>query len=244
MDFNVRKLLAQAKSAPRTLKIIVAVAAVDLVVLLLAAFTLEDQVDARVAQIEQARADLAALHTKVETTRKEIGRLPELRQKYDAAMSDGVLADQDRQKLIERAQQVGERHRVSDLHYKLNPQQSAPGATPAFAIVTTPVTLASNSLIDSDTLEFWDEILLNLQSHYQIDKMSIERTDADMTTVLANLRSGRPANMVKSQLEFRWVSMRKVAAAGGPGPAKAASASPAASPMKAAEADTPGDRAR
>jgi len=238
MALNPRQLIEQAKAAPRALKIIAVVAAIDVVILLLAAFTLEDEVDARAAMVEQTKSDLVALRETVETTRREIGRLPELRQKYDAAMSDGVLADQDRQKMIGSAQEMGERHRLSDLHYKLDPQQSAPGATPALTLVTTPVSLTASALLDSDVLEFWDEILGNLQSHYQITKATFDRADADPPTMLANIRAGRPALLVKSELNFRWVSLRKVVAAAADAP-KAAASTPAPPMVKAAEADAP-----
>jgi hypothetical protein len=239
MDLDPRQLIAQAKALPRALKIVAAIAVVDLAILVLAAFTLEDEVDDRAARVDQAKSELVALRNKVETTRKQIGGLPELRKKYDAAMSDGVLADQDRQTLIGHAQDLGLQHRLSDLHYKLEPQKAEPGTTPAFSLVTTPVSLAANALLDSDLLEFWDEVLSNLQAHYQITKATLSRSEAEPQAVLDGIRSGRPIVLVKSELNFRWVSLRKVAPAVAAPAASATAPAPATAPVKAADAQAP-----
>ena len=236
MAIKPRELLDRAKQAPRTLKIIAVIAAIDVVVLALAALTLEDQVDERITTIEQRKSELAGIRARVEATRKEIANLPELRQRYDAAMADGVLSDQDRQKMIANAQQLQERHRLLDLHYRLEPQITTPGSSPAFTLVTTPVSFSQTAVIDSDIFEFWEELLGNLQSHYQITKATIDRADMSTQNALASIRNNHPVAMVKSELAFRWVSMRKVAStttapAAGAGNAAAA---PARQPVKAA----------
>jgi hypothetical protein len=232
MAIKPQDLIKYARTAPRVLKVIAIVAAVDLAILLLAALTLEDEVDDRVARAEQLKSELAGLRTKVETTRKEIARLPELRAKYDAAMADGVLSDQDRQKLVGHLQELVDRHRLSDLHYKLDAQQTTPGTATSYALVTTPVSLNLSGLLDSDVMEFWDEVFSGLQSHYQISKVTLERVDADSSTVLAAIRAGHPTALVRSELEFGWVSLRKPRASG------AAAATPAA-PAKTGMAAAP-----
>jgi len=241
MALNPRELIQYAKAAPRSLRVIAAVAAVDIIVLLLAAFTLEGEVDDRVAKIDQLRSELTGLRAKLETTRKEIARLPELRQKYDAAMSDGVLADQDRQKFVGHSQELADQHRLADLHYKLEAQETAPGMVSGYSLVTTPVSLSLSGLLDSDVLEYWDEILGNLQSHYQITKATLDREEMEPTAALDAIRAGRPAPLVKSELSFRWVSLHKTAAApaaastGANAPAAPVGASSAAPPAPATQ---------
>ena len=220
INIKPRELIQKVRVAPLALKIIAAVLAADFIFLLLAWLILEDAVDSRAAEVESLKADLAAARSKVDTVRKEVANLPELRKSYEAALADGVLADQDRQKMIGQAQERGDSHRISDLHYKLDPQVTAPLATQAFVLVTTPVYFNQTGALDSDVFEFWQELLGSLQAHYQITKATLERMDGNSVAKTAGaIRDGRPAAMVKSELDFRWISMRKVAPAA---PAKAA----------------------
>jgi len=209
MALTVSQVIGQAKSAPRALKVFAAIAAIDLIVLLFAALLLEDQVGNQTAQVEQLKAQLTAARAKVETTRKQIDRLPELRQLYDAAISDGVLADQDRLKFVSRAQDLAKQYRLSDLHYKLDPEDSTPLNPSAFHLVTTPIILTGAGLLDTDVLAFWEDLLGKLQAHYQVTKATLARSDTGSQEALGLIRQGQPVSLVKAELEFRWVSLRK-----------------------------------
>lgn len=228
---QVQQLLQTAKSAPRALKVIAAVAAVDIAILLFAAFLLEDDVDARIDRIAELRGQLSAQQQKISSTRKEIDRLPELRHSYDAAINSGVLADQDRLKLVELAQDLANQHRQFDLHYRLAPEIVEALAGSKFQLVSTEVTLTDGAALDGDVLAFWNEILKKSPAHYQITKFNISRLGQDTLPALTAIRSGRSGSMVKAELNFRWISLRQpIEATKLPETPKVADAAAAATP--------------
>lgn len=237
LPIQAQQLIEMAKGAPRALKIIAAVAALDIIILLFAAFSLEDDVDARIDHIAELRGQLSSQRKKIDSTRKEIDRLPELRRSYDAAINSGVLADQDRLKLVSLAQDLANQHRMIDLHYRLAPEEVAQLTGSKYRIVSTPVVLTNGAVLDSDVFSFWDEILDKSPAHYQVTKFLIERNAGDFKTTIAGMGPKHPVSLVKAELDFRWISLRPP-----PEMVKAADAGatpPAAAPTPAAAASTP-----
>jgi hypothetical protein len=208
MAVTVKDLIRRARTVPRVVKLIAAVLAADLVVLLIASSLLDDEVAARAGRIEDLRGQLAAVRQKIATTREQINRLPELRRSYDAAVADGVLASQDRLKLVSQSQTLGTQNHLSDLHYKLEAEVAAKVPDTKYALVTTPVTFAGGGLLDTDVLAFWAEALDNLQSRYEVVSASIDREPLAMKDLLAGIKTGRPIAAVKSELVFHWISLR------------------------------------
>lgn len=219
MAITVKQLTKQLKELPRAFRIVAAIVAVDIVVLGIAAFWLEVDVDDEAARVTQLQAELTAQRLKVGTTRKEIGRLPELRRLYDAAMSNGLLVEPDRLKLVDHVHGMGDRLHLTDVHYKLSPEEAMPNIKSKYQLVSTPVALANNALLDTDVFSFWQELLGGLQAHYQIAAASIERIGTDPDAAVVAIAAGRPVSLVKAELTFRWMSLRKVPDATKPGDA-------------------------
>lgn len=205
---NFQQMLQTAKDAPRVLKVIAIVAAIDVVVLLFAALLLEDDVDARIDQITELRGQLNAQHQKIQSTRKEIDRLPELRRSYDAAINSGVLVDQDRLKLVSMAQDLANQRRLIDLHYRLAPEEVVPLTGSKYRVVNTEVVLTDGAVIDSDVFAFWSDILDKIPAHYQVTKFSVTRLEGNVASAIAGIHSGRPVSLVKAELDFKWISLR------------------------------------
>lgn len=236
---QARQLLQTVRNAPRALKIIAMVAAIDAAVLIFAALSLEGDVDARIDRVAALHSQLNAQRQKIEATRKEIDRLPELRRSYDAAINSGVLADQDRLKLVSLAQDLANQHRLIDLHYRLSPEEVAQLTGSKYRLVSTEVALTDGAVVDGDVFQFWDEILDKSPAHYQVTKFTLQRLDADLNSAVASIRAGHPISLVKAELDFKWISLRqpveaiKAADAAGsppPKPATGANAVNAAAP--------------
>lgn len=231
---QIQQLIARAKRAPRGLQIIVALAVLDVFILLFAAFSLEGDVDERIDRIAALRIQLVAQRQKIDSTRKEIDRLPELRRSYDAAINSGVLADQDRLKLVSLAQDLANQHRLLDLHYRLAPEEVTQMSGSKYRLVSTAVVLTDGATIDSDVFSFWDDILEKSPAHYQVTKFQLQRMDGDVKAVAAGIRAKHSMPLVKAELDFKWISLRPPAEM-----VKAADAAATpASAVKAAASDT------
>ena len=209
MAVSVKRLVSQLRGLPRAFRIVAAVAVVDVVILIIGFLSLEVDVDDQATQITELKTQVAAQKQKVGTTRKEISRLPELRRLYDSAVADGLLAEPDRLKLVDRVHTMSDRYNLSDLHYKLTAEQVTPIAKSKFQLVATPVAFESVALLDTDVISFWQELLDGLQAHYQITKAVLERRNVDTNTVLELFAAGKPAALVTSELDFEWLSLRK-----------------------------------
>lgn len=235
---QIRQLIGFAKSAPRGLKILAIVAAIDVVVILLAALLLEGEVDDSAAELAALQGQLTAQEQTIEVTRKEIGRLPELRRLYDAAISSGVLADQDRLKLVSMAQELANQHRLLDLHYRLAPEQLTQLPGSQYRLVSTEVELTDGAILDADVFGFWDELLAKSPAHYQVTKFQLQRIGRDIKPTVAGILSGHPMPLVKAELDFKWISLRPPAdsPAAAAGSARTAQAAPSAGQPATAEA--------
>lgn len=229
MAIDVKTLIAQLRKAPRVIRVIAIVAAVDAVIILYALFSLADDVDQRVAKIDQLRTQLSEAQQKIEQTRKQIARLPELRKHYDAALANGVLAQQDRLKFVALAQDLAKDNRLGDFHFKLEPEVLTGLPGNKYRLVSTNVSLSDNALRDSDVIAFWDQILDKSQAHYEVTKAVIERVPAiEVKDILPNLKNGAPASLMKAEIAFRWQSLRQQSEV--ETTIKASTAAPAATP--------------
>jgi cell division protein FtsL len=211
MATDVKDVVRFIVAAPRVLKFIGVVAAIDIVVLMYAAFALEDDVSARLDTITRLKSELASQQQKIQSTRKQIDELPQLRKLYDQALNSGMLASQDRLKFVNLAQESVTEHRLSDFHFKLDPETSSPLRGTKYQLVSTNVILTNGALRASDAFAFWDDILSKSQAHYQVTKLLIERTPLDLKTALAQIGAGQSPQMVKAELQFSWRSMRQTA---------------------------------
>jgi cell division protein FtsL len=238
MEIDLKKLMKRLWALPRVFRIMAAVVALDLVILGVSAFMLESEVDDQAEQVAQLKGKLTAQQQEVGITRKQIGRLPELHRLYDQAISNGLLAVPDRLKMVEHVHSLGERLQLSDVHYKLAIEQTTPIAKSKFLLVATPVTLGNSAILDTDVMTFWRELLGSLPAHYQIEKASIERDGTEPETAVEAIRAGRPTSMVKAEVTFRWMSLRKIPDAAKAGGATAVA--PVPGPQTAAVANPPG----
>jgi hypothetical protein len=235
MATDVKVLLKQLQSAPRVLRIIAAVAAVDIVVILYAFLSLEDDVGERADQVSQLQSELTSTQGKTASTRKEIEQLPELRKLYDAALANGVLASQDRLKFINLAQELARNNHLSDFYFKLSPEQNAPLPGSKYQLSSTEVSLTSTGLLASDGFAFWEEILKRSQAHYLIVGATMERVADDVNAALPGIKAGTKTVLVKSELRFKWQSMHAPTEANNlPAAGKAVVAKPAPAPAAAA----------
>lgn len=210
---TVGDLIRIARTAPRALRVCAAIVGVDLLLLIYALVGLESDVEDRAATVAQLHADLNSLQQKIALTRHEIDRLPELKKLYDAAIADGVIADQDRLKLVNSAQDLGSHHHLANMHYKLDAENVAPINKSKYSLITTPVSFEYDSVLDTDTLTFWQDLFGKLQAHYEIVSATLERQSTSTEAAISMIRAGQPVQLIHSQVQFRWLSLRKAAEA-------------------------------
>lgn len=208
MATDVKDLVRIVREAPRALKIILGVLALDILVPALITFTLEDEVADGQLQIEQTQARVNTLHKKIADTRREIARLPELRERYQSAMAHGLLAPQNRLKLVQQSQDDAGRHRQNGLHYKLSAEDVKPIPNSKYAMVSTEVSFDQDALLDTDVLAFWEDLLGQVPAHYHVTAASLERGRPLDASALSEIRAGHAVSLVKAKLDFRWVTLQ------------------------------------
>ncbi|PKU26519.1 hypothetical protein [Telmatospirillum siberiense] len=213
MSAELRLDMTRLKALPRRLKIVLAVILTEVIVIL-GAYAVETVVDEQESRVAQLRAQLAQARRQSAELRRQIDQYPELRRRYAAAGDKGVLDNPNAVKLIADAQDMAGRHSLANLHYKVEPQAVAGPAQEKYRIGSTQVSFESGALLDADAMDFWDEVLQSLPSHYHVVEAGLERTadiDADL---LNNLRAGRSVSAVRVRLSFQWLTLRTPAQEG------------------------------
>ncbi len=208
MALDPRALLAQATGLPWPLKVLAGVCVFDLLIILVANFSVAGQVEEGANRVAQLHEQLDQLRTRVRSAHADIDKLPELRKQYDEAIAAGVLQAPDRLKLVQTSQEAGNRHHVPDMHYRLDPEQQKVIASSKYSLVISPVSLETGGLLDPEILDFWEEIFGGLTGRYEITEVTMERTGQVTPQVLDSIRAGRPVSLIRTNLKFRWVSLR------------------------------------
>jgi hypothetical protein len=220
MDLNVKIDPAKLKLLPRSLKVVLVVLLADLILLAAANLLLSDEVEQREAQVGQLRAQLGQLRHQNTEVRRQIAEYPQLSKRYEDAIAKGVMAGLNRLQLVNNAEALATRHHLSDLHFKVEGEtavaataaaptgrSSAPPPKAKFVPEATIVTFDSGALLDSHAMDFWDDVLNGLPTHYRVVEASLERIHDIDGKVLASVRAGQPASPVKMKIAFRAVTL-------------------------------------
>ena len=210
MNLDAKQIVAKVKALPRALRIVVTVAVADLVLVAAAMFILNSQMEESQSHVDQLHDQLNQLRKQNVDLRKEMGEYPDLLNRYNRAVEQGVMVKTDRLKLVNGAQDRSGHFHIPDLHYKLETEDKGAAPTGKYRIESTLVTFENGGLLDTEVMAFWDELLANLPAHYRMAEAVLERKRDIDSRLLSDIRAGRPAATVAVKLTFHWTSLQPV----------------------------------
>lgn len=210
MTADRRRDFARLNALPRRLKVVLAVVLVELLIIL-GAYWVDDSLVEQEAKVAQLRSQLLLSRRQSAELRRQIDQYPQLRGRYAAALERGVFDSPNAVKFIADAESMAARHFLLNLRYKVEPQVAPPVAREKYSVGWTQVSFESGALLDGDAMDFWDEVLQSLPSHYHVVEASLERAADIDGTLLNELRAGRPVAAVRVRLSFQWLSLRTAA---------------------------------
>ena len=200
--------LGKVKQLPRRLQVIAGVLVLEIAVLALGYFILDDLMADRVAQVSQLRASLGQIRRQNEKQRHDLESYPELKRRYDAAMAAGIANPLDRLALIRFANDWANTHRLTEFRYTLSAAETdKTKATARHIVETDRISFECGALLDTDVVGFMNELIAQQPGHYRIEGFSLERVHEPDETIFASVRRGAVPALVKAKLDLQWTGI-------------------------------------
>lgn len=200
--------LARLKALPKRIRMVGLALAVELTILLSGYLLLDDMMADRVAHVTQLRGSLLQLRRRNEQLRADLNRYPELRRRSDEALAAGLGNPLDRPGLIAYAKDSSDRHRLSNLRYRLAGDAAKPLSSPKYVVENDQVDFEFGALVDDDMRAFWADLMAAQPGHFRIVSFELARQlDLD-DSVLAALRHGSFPALLQGKLTLRWTGVQ------------------------------------
>jgi len=200
--------LAKLKELPLRLKIVLGVLAIELVILLAGYLILDDAMASRVAEVDRLRAGLSQLRRKNAQLLQDLDHYPALKRRYDEAMARGLGNPLDRAGVVSAARDWSDRHRLTDLRFRLMPDPAKAAGSPHYVVENDQVEFEDGGVFDSDVLDFWNALLAQQPGHYRIAGFSLERSHEVDEPTLNSLRHGTLTPLLKSKIDLVWTGIQ------------------------------------
>jgi hypothetical protein len=200
--------LARLKALPKRIKMVGLVLAVELTVLLSGYLLLDDMMADRVSHVSQLRGSLLQLRHRNEQLRSDLNRYPELRRRYDEALAAGLGNPLDRPGLIAFAKDSSDRHRLSDLRYRLAGDGAKPVSSPKYVVENDEVEFEFGALLDDDVRAFWTDLAAQQPGHFRLVSFELTRQHDPDDSVLTALRRGSFPALLQGKLTLRWTGVQ------------------------------------
>ena len=200
--------LNKLKQLPRRLQIIAGVLVLEIAILALGYFILDDLMADRVAQVSQLRGALGQIRRQNERQRHDLDAYPELKRRYDEAMAAGIANPLDRLALIRFANEWADSRRLSDFRYTLSAAEAdKTKASSRHIVENDKISFECGALLDTDVVDFMNALIAQQPGHYRVAGFSLERAHEPDEAVLASVRRGGVPALVKAKLDLQWTGI-------------------------------------
>ncbi len=204
INFDMKKLQA----VPLRLKVVTAVIAFDLIVLLLGYLVLDDLMSERAAAVDQVRAELTEAKRQNGELHRQVDTYPQLRHKYDEVLTAGLTADFDRVGYTQFAQSKATEDHLSELRFRVGDDPGDHPHSTKYRVSVDRASFESGGLLDTEVMSFWGDLLGQVQGHYRIVEASLERTGEVNPPLLIGIRQGAIMSDLKARIELQRIGIQ------------------------------------
>ena len=160
-----------------------------------------------VQALQHAETSRAEIRAKLARATDEEQELRDKIARFNRLQKRAVLGQEHRLEWVELLRSVKKERRLLDLQYELDPQQAldpavAPGSSPGFEFMVSPMKVEMQLLHEGDLLNFVDDIGQKPQAFTRVRRCSVQR-------IAGAVRERGPAPQLRAGCDIDWITVRE-----------------------------------
>lgn len=164
--------------------------------------------------LANVRGEESALRTEIDQMRLDFETFEKRKETFDRLTRLGFFNDQDRLLARERFDSIQALSKVISARYEISPAVIVPApieglAETGFVLVKTPVVLKLTAIDDLDIYRFLYYLTYGFPGHISISQMVIDRTLPVTPTVLKQIGTGTPPDLVNASISVEWTTLTR-----------------------------------
>ena len=163
-------------------------------------------------KLNNAMAEMGQLNGEIEKMRADFVLFEKQKDFFEAISKMGFFNDQDRVLARERFDTMQKLSKIISARYEIKAANLLTEESPVetgFVVMESPITVTLSAVDDLDIYRFIYYLNYGFPGHVTINSVAIERKQEITPTILKQIGTGNPPEIISAQLELDWRTMAR-----------------------------------